>query len=264
MQLALRMTLALAVWLAPDAQIAFAQIPEKAREAFTAGHFATAAMLSEAEGAADALAFAARAHIADAITRESETCLDCLVRAEAAATAAIARDPDITEGYVQRAIAIGFRGRLIATLEAQSEGLAEKGRAAIDRALELDPANTWARASLGGWHLEIVHRAGSILAAVLYGADEDDGLENFRKAIAADPANILLQFNFALSLLALDRERFEDEAERALDEGVKDPRNDTLTQVMRARARKLADTLKSGTEDDVEALVRRYQGYPAD
>lgn len=256
----LRAAFLVTLWLGAAATAA-AQIPERARNAFAAGNYLIAASLAEGDGSADALAFAARARIADAITREDGLCRDCLIEAETVAETAIKHDPNNAEAYVQLAIAIGFRGRLVSTLEAQAEGLAEKGRAAIDRALECDPNNAWARASLGGWHLEIVHRAGPILASVLYGAREEDGLASFRQAVAADPG-LLLQYHFALSLLALDTQRFRDEALAALAAAAKDTRDDALTAFTRARAQKLEHTVRQGSLDEIDALVRRYQGYP--
>lgn len=237
-------------------------IPAIAERAFTDGNYLTAAKLAEAGAdSAPALSFAARARIADAITRDV-MCRQCLVEAETTAASAIQRDPRFAEAYVQLAIAIGFRGRLVDTIEAQSEGLAEKGRAAIDTALELDPLNVWARASLGGWHLEIVHRGGPVLASVLYGANEEEGLKNFRRALAADPSSLVLRYHYALSILALDAARFRDEALATLQAGYKDPRADALTQFMRKRADVLVEKLRSGSTEDVESLVRRFEGYP--
>jgi hypothetical protein len=259
-----RPVLAFALGAALLSQGAAAAITERAQEAYDDGRFVLAATLSEAEGSAESLAFAARARIADAVTRDDDVCMDCLVHAEQTAQAAIKRDANLAEGYVQFAIAVGFRGRLVSTMEAQSESMAERGRAAIDKALELDPNNLWARASSGGWHLEIVHRAGSILAAILYGAYEEDGLRLFRDALAADPSNLIVHYHFALSILALDTKRFRAEAAKALDDGDSDTRGDALTRLMRVRAQKLRALLKSGSDDDVAALVRRYQGYPPD
>jgi hypothetical protein len=253
--------ISLALW-ALSSGAALAAIPDASREAFSEGRYLAAAQAAEAEGSADALAFAARAEIADAITRGEGLCFDCLVRAEATAKRAIARDPKHAEGYVQLAIAIGFRGRLVSTMEAQSEGLAEKGRAAIDSALALDPANSWARASLGGWHLEVVNRAGSILASLVYGADEEAGLTNFRKALAAEPSSLLLHYHYALSILALDTERFQTEALATLRLGYKDPRADALTTFTRKRTDALIERLAAGESEKVTALVRRFQGYP--
>jgi tetratricopeptide (TPR) repeat protein len=242
--------------------LAAAQVPADAQKAFAEGRFVEAAAICETDASADALAFAARAHIADAITREAENCLDCLLRAERAAKSAIERDPKLAEAYTQLAIAIGFRGRLVGTMAAQSESLPEKGRAAIDKALALAPNNVWAQASLGGWHLEIVHRAGAFFASALYGAYEEDGLNKFRQALAADPENLFIQYHFSLTVLALDVERFRAAAKSALDEGVKDTRTDALTQFTRARAAKLRALLDTGSKKQIAGMVRHYQGYP--
>jgi tetratricopeptide (TPR) repeat protein len=244
------------------ASVARAEVPARAHEAFADGRFILAATLCEAEASAEALAFAARARIADAITRDDDVCLDCLVHAEQTAKAAIARDPNLAEAYVQLAIAIGFRGRLVSAFLAQADGLAESGRAAIDKALELDPANIWARASLGGWHLEIVSRAGPFLARTLYDANEEDGLKFFHEALAADLGSLVVHYHFALSILALDAERFRAEAEKSLADGAKDPRADALTLFTRTRAENLRALLKSGSDGEISALVRKYQGYP--
>ena len=258
----LRFAMILALCAPLCAPAAYADVPARARQAFDDGRFILAATLCEAEGSAEAYAFAARARTADAITRDGDVCLDCLIHAEQSAQTAIDRDPKLAEGYVQLAIAIGFHGRIVGSMEAQSEGLAEKGRAAIDKALELDPANIWARASLGGWHLEIVHRAGSFLAGALYGAREEDGLKLFQEALTADPDSLLVHFHFALSILALDPERFRAEAAKALDAGYQDPRADALTRFTRTHTEALRELLKSGTGDEIAALVRRYQNYP--
>ncbi|MCE9522460.1 MAG: hypothetical protein K8S25_08530 [Alphaproteobacteria bacterium] len=257
-----RFVLVLAIFILTFAQMARAAVPPRAQDAFQDGRYILAATLSEAEGSAEAFAFAARARTADAITREHDVCLDCLIHAEQSAQTAIDRDAKLAEGYVQLAIAIGFRGRIISSFAAQSEGLAEKGRAAIDKALALDPANVWARASLGGWHLEIVHRAGSFLAGTLYGANEEDGLKLFQAALAADPGSLLVRFHYALSILALDPARFRAQAAKALDDGNTDPSTDHLTKLTRAHAENLRALLKSGTDAEIATLVRRLQGYP--
>jgi hypothetical protein len=239
-----------------------------ARDAYQSGNFIAAAEIAAMNGSAPALTFAARARIADAITRDDGVCLPCLVHAEEVAQAAIDATPSTPQvkaaAYAQLAIAIGFRGRLLSTFEAQSEGLAEKGHAAIEQALELDPLNSWARASLGGWNLEIVHRAGGTLASVLYGATEEEGLKQFRAALSQDRGSLLLHFHYALSILALDPIKFRDEALLTLQAGYKDPGADALTAFTRKRTDHLLDTLRTGSADDIAKLVRRDQGYPDD
>jgi tetratricopeptide (TPR) repeat protein len=244
------------------ASAAHAAIPSKAQLAYAAGNFIHAATIAENEGSAEALAFAARARIADAVMRSGTYCKACLTTAETIAQTAVERDPKSAEGYIQLAVALGFRGRLIPLMDAKAERLPERGREAIDKALELAPHNAWALAARGAWNLEIVHRAGPVLADVTYGAGRTEGLRYFHEALAADPGNLLLHFHFALAILALDTGEFRREAIAALEAGYKDRRADALTKFTRKRADTLMSLLKGGKSDEIEALVRKFQGYP--
>lgn len=243
------------------ASAAHAAIPAKAQSEYAAGNFIGAATLAESEGSAEALAFAARARIADAVTRDDSYCKACLTVAEMIAQRAIDRDPKTADGYIQLAIALGFRGRLIPLMDSRDERLAERGREAIDKALELAPRNAWALAARGAWNLEIVQRAGPLLADITYGAKRAEGLKYFHEALAADRANLLLHFHFALAILALDADEFRTEAAAAIEAGYKDPSNDALTKFTRKRADALTNLLRVGNDDEIEALVRHYQGY---
>jgi hypothetical protein len=244
------------------ATAAFAAVPPKAEAAYIAGDYVNAANLAESDGSAEALAFAARARIADAIMRDGTYCKPCLETAETIAQSAIDRDPKFAEGYIQLAIALGFRGRLIPLMEAKTERLPERGREAIDKALKLAPRNPWALAADGAWNLEIVSRAGPVLADVTYGAGRSDGLTSFREALKADPGNLLLHFHFALAILTLDLDKHRTEATAALEAAYKDPRADSLTRFTRKRTDELKKLLDSGSPADIEALVRKFQGYP--
>jgi hypothetical protein len=230
--------------------------------AYAAGNFIRAADIAQSDGSAEALAFAARARIADAVMREDIYCKACLTIAETIAQSAIDRDPKTADGYIQLAIALGFRGRVIPLMDAKAERLPERGREAIDKALELAPHNAWALAARGAWNLEIVQRAGPVLADVTYGAKRTEGLRYFHEALAADPGNLLLHFHYALTILALDADEFRTEAISAIEAGYKDPRADALTKFTRKRADTLNSLLKVGKSDEIEALVRHYQGYP--
>lgn len=243
------------------ASAAFADVPPKAQVAYRDGSFVTAANIAEANGTAEALAFAARARIADAIMRDGPYCKPCLATAETIAQSAIDRDPEFAEGYVQLAIALGLRGRFTPLMDAKAEQLPERGREAIDKALKLSPQDPWALAARGAWNLEIVKRAGPVLAEITYGAERTKGLADFRAALAADPDNLVLHFHFALSILALDAEEFAPEALAVLEAGDKDSRNDALVRFTRKRTAELENTLKAGKPRDVEALVRKLQGY---
>lgn len=237
-----------------------ADVPRAAETAYHAGNYERAAALCNADGSPAALAFAARSVIADAITRPTGFCEPCLRHAIAFADQAIARDASLVEGYLQKSVAIGFRGRVIGVSQARTEGLADEVRQLLDKAMELDPDNVWARASLGAWHLEIVHHAGSVLASVMYGASEAEGLHLFRRAIAADPTNALLQMNFALSLLAMDDEDLVPEARRALEATRTIVSKDYLVRHAQAQAQELAGAIDRGDSETMKRLVLQFQG----
>jgi len=236
-------------------------LPSNALSAYRSGAYEQAAQMSESEGTASSYAFAAQALIADAISRKEGFCIPCLENAEKLAEHAIELDPRVIDGYLQDAVAIGFRGRSIGLSEARNENLAEKARAVIDRAMAIDSSNVWARASLGAWHLEIVHHAGRILASVLYSASKDDGLSLYRSALRDAPDSAVLHFHYALSILALDPFEFRLEAERELRHTLTIQADDALTRFVKGQAEIVLKSMQANAPD-LDALVARLQGYP--
>jgi tetratricopeptide (TPR) repeat protein len=243
------------------AGLANASVPQSAQNAYHAGAYERTVTLCDAEGSAASLAFAAQALIADAITRPGGFCEPCLRRAIAKADQAIQRDPQRVDGYLQKSIAIGFRGRAIGVSQARAEGLADEAQALLERAVAMAPANAWAQASLGAWHLEIVQHAGPVLADLMYGASRDKGLQHYRTALTLDPRSALLQMNFALALLAMEREDMVTEATRALEIAVADESQDHLVSYTRHQARQLLRALNDQDLKTVSRLVRQFQGW---
>jgi tetratricopeptide (TPR) repeat protein len=243
------------------AGLANASVPQSAQNAYHAGAYEKTVTLCDAEGSAASLAFAAQALIADAITRPGGFCEPCLRRAIAKADQAIQRDPQRVDGYLQKSIAIGFRGRAIGVSQARAEGLADEAQALLEHAVAMAPANAWAQASLGAWHLEIVQHAGPVLANLMYGASRDKGLQHYRTALTLDPRSALLQMNFALALLAMEREDMVTEATRALEIAVADESQDHLVSYTRHQARQLLRALNDQDLKTVSRLVRQFQGW---
>jgi len=244
------------------AGLANASVPQSAENAYHAGAYERVVTLCDSEGSSESLAYAAQALIADAITRPGGFCEPCLRRAIAKADQAILRDPQRVDGYLQKSIAIGFRGRAIGVSQARAEGLAEEAQALLERAVAMAPANAWAQASFGAWHLEIVQHAGPVLADLIYGASRDKGLLHFRTALTLDPHNALIQMNFALALLAMEREEMVTEATRALEIAVADDSRDHLVSYTRHQARQLLQALNDSDKGKVSRLVRQFQGWP--
>lgn len=262
----LRLSLLLLAFLASLswARAEDATVPPDAIAAYHDGNYAEAMRRAEQGSTAPALAFAARACIADAITRPDGFCLDCLKQAQALAHRSAMIDPGHVEAHLQEAIALGFLGRVMGVQAARREGLAEKVRARLDTALSLDPGNPWAEASLGAWHLEIVTHAGPVLASLLYGANEKQGLGLYRNALRKAPHEPMLHYQFALALLASDDPEREPEARQALHNVTTAPEPDALARFASTRARMLLDTMTATRHAERQRLVKQLQGYRPD
>lgn len=213
---------------------------------------------------AGSLALMARAHLALGRFIAPQSDWPRHVRAALAASqAAVAADPDLVEARLQHALALGYRGLQIGPVMAHLNGLAEAARAEIDAALALDAQDPWALAVSGGWHLEIVDRAGPGLAEDLYGATLADGLAAFDRALALDPANPTLHVEFAAALLRHDR-RGKAGAARGLLRMARrlTPRNAVEAQAA-ALACALLAALDSHQDNRIEALLTPTARAPA-
>src|SRR5882672_441591 len=170
---------------------------------YRAGNYEAAVAAGEAEGSGDSLAVAARAVLADANLRDVP-CMTCLKRAEALARRSIALDTQHPEPYVYLAMALGYEARIVGSLRARFARIPEQAKEAIDRALAVAPNDSWSLAAAGTWHVEVVRNGGKFLARVLYGARVEVGEEFLKRAVAADPENLVIRFQHALLLSGVD------------------------------------------------------------
>jgi tetratricopeptide (TPR) repeat protein len=142
------------------------------------------------------------------------------------------------------------------------KGYPKEAKDNIEEALADDPNNPWALAALGGWNIEIVRNAGSTLGKWVYGATIDQGRENFEKAMAADPRNLVVRYQYALALAAYDLDNYRDDVLASLTKAVAATPATAYETFEQNRARALLDAIKSGDPDTIQKVVRRDQGYP--
>jgi hypothetical protein len=233
-----------------------------AYQLYRAGKYADAMTKGAAENSARGYALAAAAAIGDA-AEHIPPCLPCVQRAEDYAKKAIAADPKQAEGYIFYAMALGLDSHIIGTMAALNKGYATLSKKQIDKALELAPNNGRALAVLGGWNLEVVRGAGSWIASMSYGASADKGIAAFEKGIAADPKDVVLHYQFALSLAGLDADEYHDRIVKQLTEAANGTPSSAYDALSQKRAAELLGLLKAGKEDAFEAKVKTYQGFPA-
>ena len=233
----------------------------KPLDLYVRGDYAAAIEAGEKANDGEGLAVAARAVLAEADLGDAP-CLSCLQRAEAYAQRAIDADPKRTEAYVYYAITLGYEARIIGIVRARLANYPAKSKRALDTALMVSPADAWTLAALGGWNIEVVRGGGSLVGRVLFGASFDNGVDYFRRGIAADPENLILRFQYALSLAGYDVEENRAEIEAALINAAGEMPRTAYEKVIKMRAANLLDLLRTDKANEFRAAVSRYQGFP--
>ena len=233
--------------------------PPAALEIYERGDYLAAAKAAANEGGGEGFALAARATLADATLRD-QPCLECLQQAESFARRAIEADPIYAEGHIELAAALGYEARYVGLFRARLRRYGEQAKEAIDTALHLTPDDPWALAAAGGWHIEVVRLGGRVLAGLIYGAHFNDGVTYYRRALGADPANIVISLQYALALTSYAFEPRRLEITAVLDATARGTAKDAYSEVMRERAAKLLDLLNHNKGDEYRALVRHYLG----
>ncbi len=115
---------------------------------------------------------------------------------------------------------------------------------------------------MGGWNIGVVNGGGTMLASMIYGATIKKGLAYYAKAFAADPGNVPIRFQYALSLSAYDRQSYAKQIEAALTFATTHEPRTAYEKFMQGQARTLLDHFKRGDWHAYDALVKKYQGYP--
>src|SRR5258705_7811191 len=209
---------------------------------YRAGNYEAAVAAGEAEGSGQSLAVAARAVLAEANLRDVP-CMPCLKRAESLARRSIALDTKHPEAFVYLAATLGYEARIVGSLRARFARYPEQAKEAIDRALGVAPNDSWSLAAAGAWHIELVRNGGALLARSLYGARVEMGEEYLRRAVAAEPENLVIRFQRALSLSGLDFDAHRQEATAELAAAANTEPRTASHGALKTRAARLLDLI---------------------
>lgn len=237
---------------------------DTAYHAFDEGRFLEAAALARRSATPEGYAFAARAELVHAdFIAPREARLASILRAEEDARTAISLAPDLAEGHLQLAIALGLRGRVEGRMTAHFEGYADEARAHLDYVVAREPDNPWVHALLGGWHLEISEEGGS-LGRTLYGAGIERGVAEYERALSLSENDLVIGYQCALQLAALDDETYKARAETLLEDiAVPEPPT-ALQRLTLERIDDLRAALESGDRERIRQVVLRQKGEAMD
>lgn len=234
-----------------------------AAAAFDDGTFLRAARLARDLGTAEGDAFAARAELAQGeFVAQPAARHAALDRAVADARRSIVRDEAHPEAHLYLAVALGLIARGEGGLAAHLAGYGDEARLYIDRALELAPDNAWGHAALGGWHLEIAH-TGGFVGGVIYGASAGEGEAAYERALALDPENMSIAWQYAFQMAGLGGEARRVRARQLLAAVLERPPHTALDRLLREGAEELDAALASGDEAEILGVVTARLGRAA-
>jgi tetratricopeptide (TPR) repeat protein len=256
----MRVLLALLLLLTAPAGAAVAQNPSALYEIYAQGRYEDAARAGAAAHTATGYALAARAVLAEAVLRDTP-CLECIQRAEALARQAVAADPKLADGQIWLAVSLGYQARIKGVLWARWQGFPEQARTALQAAVAAEPDNPYAVSAYGGWQVEVVKAAGPFLARQMFGASLSEAISLFDRAIRLAPGNVAVRYQIALSLAGLDPVAHRARVIAELDAAMRAMPNTAYERRLFSRAGELKAAM-AGDRVQLEALVRKFQGYP--
>ena len=221
----------------PLVATAEAQSIDAARAAYIEGRFMEAAEVAEALGTSEGFALASKSVAIQAYYISPDDEKDALFeRALALAQEAIRSDPDDPQAHIQLSHVMGRHGQTIGVLESASKGYADRIRDSVENALRLSPEMPEAHLSMGMWHSEVVSSLGSFMADMMFGADEDDAIEFYERALEGAPEEKIVPLEYAIGLLDLDDDEYREQARRLLQRAIELPVKDAYDDLIHQKA----------------------------
>lgn len=165
------------------------------------GDWQSASSMAAGLESSDGFAVAAKANTLGASISADAAKKGLLEKAQGYANQAIKMNAANANGYFELARADGRLAQFTGIL--QSLGLAKDIKAALGKAIELDPKYDEAYVALGLWNAELVAKGFMVAAAT--GANSGQVVPNFEKAIAIAPGVIAHRLEYANALLDLNK-----------------------------------------------------------
>ena len=123
------------------------------------------------------------------------------------------RDPDNANAWYFHALALGRYSQVVSVSKALSQGLGDKVRASLEKALALAPDHAEAHIAFGAWHAEILDKLGAMIGGLTYGAKKDEVERHFKAALGVMPDSAIARMEYANAIAMLHGKSRLKEAE---------------------------------------------------
>lgn len=231
------------------ASSAFANSVSDARALFISGEYDAAIEMATESGTPEGLVLAAETLSAKVMLSYVDDPNESAQQARHWAEDAVEALPNSREARVQYALAYGFETRTSSPFRAWRKGLPGKTLEAIEQVISAYPDDARGPALLGAWHLGIVRKAGEKNGLKWYDATEEAGVAAYEAALKMAPNDVVIGSNYAVTIIALDAEKYFERAEEVLKTVVDAKAANAVEREVQKRMKVLL-----GLSDDKDAL----------
>lgn len=187
---------------------AWANSAEEVRALMTAGDYENAYNIASELNTAEGIALAAESISAQILLGEVKRLNKQSKQARELAQKALSLDPENYNAKLQYTLADGFVTRTSGDITAWRKKLPTKTLAVIGDFRRSYPDDPRGLALEGAWHLGVIRKAGEKNGQKWFGASLDEGLKFYDMARTKTPNDILIETNYAMSLLVLNPEHY--------------------------------------------------------
>lgn len=187
--------------------------------------------------------------------RDRPAALASVASALAAADASLARNPQDREARLQRALAIGYRGKL-----KRDRGDVQVARKLFEALIAAAPRDPEAHMALAGWHLGAIIELGPFVARTALGARRERGLQSLDAALASGGGRAVFPAFASLNRIQLDPKDVAGAltlAEAAAKARVSRPED----RIMKAYAAQLLPLLRAGNGKAAAAMADKLMPF---
>lgn len=177
------------------------------------GHFEQAAQAGFAAGSAGVtVAHKATAIYANYLEKKEKTRQDLFMQVVVSAEAQAAAEPCNANAWYWHAYALSRYSQGISVAKALAQGLGNKIKESLHRAMELSPEHADARIALGTFHAEVIDKVGVLIGGMTYGAKKETGLRMFQEALRINPDSVIARIEYANALVMFEGDKCMEEA----------------------------------------------------
>ena len=155
---------------------------------------------------------------ANYLETKEKTKLELFMEVAQRAEAQAAAEPGNANAWYWQAYALGRYSQGISVAKALAQGLGGKVKAALEKAIKLQPRHADAHIALASFHAEVIDKVGSLIGGMTYGAKKDTGLKLFQEALKLNPGSAIAMIEYANGMVMLDGDKKMKEATKLYEQ----------------------------------------------